>query len=160
MKRVTPLFVPKRRGVVVLLLLSLFIGAGAAVAQVWTNLRAIELGYEISKLTKKRRSLLEANRRLRIEVALLKSPARIGRLAREIGLREPEPEQIRRLAAPAAFGASPGMPEPARTSWKKLPPSVSPKRCSSAPSVSNTTVASRRPDRPRAMSRIAAFSAS
>ncbi|MCA9667297.1 MAG: cell division protein FtsL [Myxococcales bacterium] len=104
MKRVTPLFVPKRRGVVVLLLLSLFIGAGAAVAQVWTNLRAIELGYEISKLTKKRRSLLEANRRLRIEVALLKSPARIGRLAREIGLREPEPEQIRRLAAPAAGG--------------------------------------------------------
>lgn len=90
---------PPRRGAVVLMLLAMVIVSGLAISHVWTRLRAFEYGYKISKAAKRRARLLEINRRLRIEVALLKSPARISRIAtEELGLQPPKPEQIRRLS--------------------------------------------------------------
>lgn len=89
---------PRRRGVVVVLLLALAVVTSALISQVWTRLKKIEYGYKISKASKENSGLLEINRRLRIEVALLKRPARIHRYAtEELGMTAPRPEQIRRL---------------------------------------------------------------
>lgn len=101
-------FAPRRRGVVLLLLLAMVVVTAASVSQVWTRLKAIDYGYRISKASKEHVKLLEINRRLRIEVALLKRPGRIARIAREeLGLREPHPEQIRRLRLDAGRSSSP-----------------------------------------------------
>ena len=89
---------PRRRAVVVIMMVAMVLIAAAAVSHVWTRLRAIEYGYKISKATRRNAKLVEVNRRLRIEVALLKNPARIGRMATdELGMQHPQPEQIRRL---------------------------------------------------------------
>lgn len=70
----------------------------AAIAQVWTRLQAIELGYKISQATKTQHRLMEDQQTLRMELAQLKNPERIQKIAIEtLGLRPPEPEQIRRL---------------------------------------------------------------
>jgi cell division protein FtsL len=72
--------------------------ASAAISHVWTRMRAIECGYKISKASKRHRKLLEVNRRLRIEVTLLKNPKRVARIAaEELGMHHPQPDQIRRL---------------------------------------------------------------
>lgn len=102
-----PAIAPSRRGIVVVLLLVTAVITAATTSQVWTHLRAIDLGYKISRASKKNAELLEINRRLRIEVALLKSPARVARIAREeLGMSEPRPEQIRRLRLGPAQGSS------------------------------------------------------
>jgi cell division protein FtsL len=89
---------PRRRGIVALLLVALVMATAAAISQVWTRLKAIEYGYKISEASKEHARLQQINRRLRVEVALLKSPARITRIAtEELGMHPPRPEQIRRL---------------------------------------------------------------
>jgi cell division protein FtsL len=87
-----------RRTVVLVMLGALIVVSALAISHVWTRLKAIEYGYKISKANKQRAELVETNRRLRIEVALLKSPERIARIAtEELGLQHPLPDQIRRL---------------------------------------------------------------
>jgi cell division protein FtsL len=90
----------RRKGWVVLLFLAMLLGCAGAIAQTWTNLRAIEYGYAISKATTQRARLRESNRQLRVELALLKNPVRIAESATAAGLRPPEPQQVRRLALP------------------------------------------------------------
>ncbi len=61
----------------------------------WSRLYALRAGYEIYQQDDIRRELMEENRRLHLEVAALKSPARIGRIARErLGLASPRADQI------------------------------------------------------------------
>lgn len=92
---------PSRRGLVLLLIVVVLSITSAAIAEVWTHLRAIEFGYQIVRARKAQGKLRERNRRLHIELALLKSPERVGRVARqELGMRQPEPEQIHRLRRP------------------------------------------------------------
>ena len=87
----------------VVLLLALAVVTSALISQIWTRLKKIEYGYKISKASKENAGLLEINRRLRIEVALLKRPARIHRYAtEELGMSAPRPDQIRRLRVRAA----------------------------------------------------------
>lgn len=89
---------PRRRGVAALLLLALCVATTASISQVWTRLQAIEYGYKISEASRENAKLLEVNRRLRIEVTLLKRPERIARLASEqLGMTAPRPAQVRRL---------------------------------------------------------------
>lgn len=88
----------RRRAAVCLVVLATALVAAAAISHVWTRLRAIEHGYKISKASKRHMKLLEVNRQLRIEVALLKNPARVARIAsEELGMHHPRPDQIRRL---------------------------------------------------------------
>ena len=89
--------IPRLSGWVALLLVTAAVVTGAAIAQVWTHLQVIQYGYKISTSSKQRAALLETNRRLRIEVALLKNPARVAKLAAHYGLRPAEPEQLRRV---------------------------------------------------------------
>jgi cell division protein FtsL len=98
----TRIRVPSSRGgALALIVIGLLIAVSAAIAQVWTQQQVIEHGYKISEQTRRRARLLEINRRLRIELAVLKDPERIARLAKQrLGMRAPEPEQIRRLRKP------------------------------------------------------------
>lgn len=86
------------RGIVALMIVAMVIVGSAAVCQVWIRLRVIDYGYKISKATREHNQLLELNRRLRLELALLKNPERITQIARnELNLQSPNPDQIKRL---------------------------------------------------------------
>lgn len=89
---------PSRRGMVIALVVAAVLITAGAASHVWSRLKVIEYGYQISKASRRQTELLEVNRRLRIEVALLKNPDRVARIAaQELGMQHPQPEQIRRL---------------------------------------------------------------
>jgi cell division protein FtsB len=69
----------------------------AALAHTWVRLRALDLGYAIAAETKRLEDLKQTERRLRVEVSYLKRPARIEGEARRLGLRAPDPGEIRRV---------------------------------------------------------------
>ena len=55
----------------------------------------IQLGYEISNALKEERALNEENKKLRVEIATLKSYARIEKLAvEELRMAKPKPDQV------------------------------------------------------------------
>ena len=67
----------------------------AALFYVWTNVTMVRLGYELSEAAKAHKQLLEQNRGLRVEVAALKAPDRLQRLAKlDYELAPPRPEQV------------------------------------------------------------------
>ena len=75
------------------LLLLFFIGG--SLFYVWTRIQVIQLGYEISNTLKEERALTEANKKLRLEIATLKSYTRIEKLAVEdLKMAKPKPEQV------------------------------------------------------------------
>ena len=62
---------------------------------VWSRIQVIQLGYEISNALKEGRALVETNKKLRIEIATLKSYARIERIAvEELKMSKPKPDQV------------------------------------------------------------------
>ena len=79
----------------------------AALWHVRARLQVVELGYRLSEAAARNHRLQEEQRRLMIEVATLRHPRRLRRIATgKLGLVEPRPEQIirwrhrhRRLAA-------------------------------------------------------------
>ena len=75
------------------LLLLLFIGG--SLFYVWTRIQVIHLGYEISSALKEGKALTEANKRMRLEAATLKSYARIEKIAvEELKMVKPKPDQV------------------------------------------------------------------
>jgi len=65
---------------------------------VWRRVAFIEIGYEIRKLERTESELLHQKHEMEIERAMLSSPERIEKVARDrFGLREPEPGQVRVL---------------------------------------------------------------
>jgi cell division protein FtsL len=74
--------------------LLLFLIAGS-LFYVWSRIQVIQLGYEISNALKAERTLTEENKKLRLEIATLKSYARIEKLAVEqLKMAKPRPEQV------------------------------------------------------------------
>jgi cell division protein FtsL len=64
----------------------------------WVREEYRRTGYDISRLTLRNQALLERKDALKIELARLRSPARIAEIAREqLGLKMPEPEQVRAI---------------------------------------------------------------
>ena len=62
---------------------------------VWSRVLVINLGYELSEAMDKNGKFIQENKKLHIEVALLKSPARIERIAQEkLDMGKPLPGQI------------------------------------------------------------------
>jgi cell division protein FtsL len=62
---------------------------------VWSRIKVIQLGYEVSNALKEGRVLVEANKKLRLEIATLKSYTRIERFAtEELGMSKPKPDQV------------------------------------------------------------------
>jgi cell division protein FtsL len=77
----------------VALLMLFFIGG--SLFYVWSRIQVIRLGYEISSALKQGKTLTETNKRLRLEIATLKSYARIEKFAvEELKMAKPKPEQV------------------------------------------------------------------
>ncbi len=68
-----------------------------ALAHTWIRLRALDLGYRIADETRQLEELKQGERRLQIEVAFLKSPARLEREAHRLGMRAPDAGEVRRV---------------------------------------------------------------
>lgn len=70
----------------------------AALFFVWSQITTVRLGYALSQAGDAHRVLLEENRGLRIEVAALRAPERLKKLAEErYALAAPATEQVIRL---------------------------------------------------------------
>jgi len=68
--------------------------AGALIS-VYANQQVISLGYEISQANQEEQELLQLNKKLRLEVASLKSPGRIqGTALRDLGFTNPQKDQL------------------------------------------------------------------
>jgi cell division protein FtsL len=75
--------------------LLLFLLMGGSLFYVWSRIQVIQLGYEISCALKEGRGLTETNKKLRVEIASLKSYARIERMATEESkMAKPRPDQV------------------------------------------------------------------
>ena len=82
---------------------------------VWQHFSAIEIGYHVEAQKQQVEQLREQNRQLRLSEAQLTDPGRIDRVARQLGLNEPQPGQVVRPeggdpnAAVLAQANAPGM---------------------------------------------------
>ena len=88
---------PKRikLNLLILFTLLMFFLIGGSLFYVWSRIQVIQLGYEISNAMKEERTLTEANKKLRLEIATLKSFSRIEKLAlEELKMAKPKPEQV------------------------------------------------------------------
>ena len=91
-REVRPVF---RTSTLFVLAAFLFVLIGSALIYVWSRIQVIRAGYEISDAVKAGRGLVDENRRLRVEVASLKSYDRIEKIAIEdLGLSKPRSDQV------------------------------------------------------------------
>jgi len=68
---------------------------GCSLFYVWAPHQVISLGYEISQKSQEGQDLRKDNKRLRLELAALKSPGRIESMAlKELGFVNPQKEQL------------------------------------------------------------------
>jgi cell division protein FtsL len=80
--------------ILLFLVLLLFL-IGGSLFYVWSRIQVIQLGYEISNALKEERALVELNKRLRLEIATLKSYTRIEKFAvEELRMTKPKPDQV------------------------------------------------------------------
>jgi cell division protein FtsL len=61
---------------------------------VWQHFSAVELGYQLETQRAEVQRLQEQNRELRLSEAELTEPARIDKIARQLGLDAPQPGQV------------------------------------------------------------------
>ena len=82
-------------GLVTAVLFSLTILIAAFIFYTWSRIEAVKIGYEIFNANSEMRRLDQENKELILEIATLKSPKRIERIAREeLKLLPPKGEQI------------------------------------------------------------------
>ncbi|MBI2981880.1 MAG: cell division protein FtsL [Deltaproteobacteria bacterium] len=65
-----------------------------AMVHIATRVWVVETGYEIRRLMEQREELKGENHSLKVEVATLRSPVRLGRVAMQIGLKKPPEKQV------------------------------------------------------------------
>jgi cell division protein FtsL len=83
------------RNLVFVALVVALVFIGCSLFLVWSHHQGISLGYQTSQASLEEQKLLQENKRLRLELAALKSPSRIERLAvKELGLVKPQKEQF------------------------------------------------------------------
>jgi len=84
-----------RRFFLVSLTLFIILLMGASIFYISTHIKAVGIGYKINKELSKKQDLIEANKKLRLEIARLKSLTRIETEAKEkLGLDYPQQGQI------------------------------------------------------------------
>lgn len=67
----------------------------SGIGYVWSNFERTQIGYELSELKREEMRLKEINRKLQLEIDMLRSPQYLERVAvEELGLRPPSPDQI------------------------------------------------------------------
>jgi len=85
--------ITRRQVIITLMMLICFMGTG--IGYVWSNFERTQIGYNFSQLKKEEMRLQEINQKLKLELATLKSPQNLERLAiQQLGLSSPKPEQI------------------------------------------------------------------
>ena len=68
---------------------------GCSLFSVWAHHQVISLGYEISRASEEEQDLLQESKKLRLELAALKSPRRIENIAlKDLGFINPQKEQL------------------------------------------------------------------
>lgn len=85
-------YLTSRQIVLIAFLLVLFMSSG--IGYVWSNYEGTQIGFDLSRLQKDERALLELNKKLKVELATLKSPQNLEAAARSLGLNDAAPEQI------------------------------------------------------------------
>ena len=76
-----------------IILMAVFISE--MLAYTWSRVQCVRMGYDISAAIGHQRELQRAQNNLKIEMARLKSPERIAKIAKDrLGLRIPKPEQM------------------------------------------------------------------
>ena len=65
-----------------------------AMVHVATRVRVVETGYEIRRLMEQREELKGESHSLKVEVATLRSPVRLGRVAMQLGLKKPPEKEV------------------------------------------------------------------
>jgi len=89
---------------------------GGFLSYVWHQVQQVRLAYELEEFRVLRAELDELNRRLKVEVASLRTLARIEYKARvELGLELPKGDQVR-LAREFVAGVEPGSTQ---TAWEE-----------------------------------------
>jgi cell division protein FtsL len=79
----------------ILFILFLLMFIGGSLFYVWSRIQVIQIGYAISDALKEERTLALVNKKLRLEIATLKSYARIEKIAIEqLGMVKPKPDQV------------------------------------------------------------------
>ena len=85
------------------LLFALFTGVG--ILHVTSRVLVVDMGYRLSRAEAESRTLTRENDRLKLELATLKAPARLERVAREqLGMAMPKGGAVVSLAAEKAAG--------------------------------------------------------
>jgi len=82
-----------RQVLIVVCMVFLFMGSGIGYA--WFNFERTQIGYDLSQLQKEEMRQAEINKKLRLELALAKSPRRIEEVAiGRLGLAQPTAKQV------------------------------------------------------------------
>jgi len=80
---------------IILAIIIAFLVIGCSLFYVWANQQKVSLGYEISRVSQEEQDLIEENKKLRLELAVLKSPDRLEKKAlQELGFVNPQNGQI------------------------------------------------------------------
>jgi len=79
---------------ILLITFMLILLMGSSISHVWSNFEMTQRGYDISQLKNEERKLMDINRKLRLDLAILKSPQNLEANAKKLGLRQPTPGQI------------------------------------------------------------------
>jgi cell division protein FtsL len=74
---------------------------------VWQHFSAVELGYTVETQRTQVAQLQEENRQLRLSEAQLTEPARIDKIAKQLGLESPQPGQV--VGVDGSVGGGPVM---------------------------------------------------
>ncbi len=91
--KTTRLHVTRKQVLITLLMLICFMVTG--IGYVWSNFERTQIGYDLSQLKREEMRLREINQKIKLELATLKSPQNLERLAiQKLGLSPPTPEQI------------------------------------------------------------------
>jgi cell division protein FtsL len=83
------------RHVALLTLAVALVFIGCSLFNVWAHHQVISLGYEISRASEEEQDLLKESKKLRLELAALKSPKQIENMAlKDLGFINPQKEQL------------------------------------------------------------------
>jgi cell division protein FtsL len=85
----------RNRKMIALWLSLLCVFIGELLVYTWVRVQCVRVGYDISAVNQEQQHLTELQANLKVELARLKAPQRITKIAREkLGLTLPAPKQI------------------------------------------------------------------
>lgn len=105
---------PVARGLVVLCLFAV-----PSLGRVWLEAEAAKAGYRLRALRREVAYLDQERQRLRSHLAALAAPQRLERVAAQLGLRPPTPQELAAVSVPASLAREP-RPAPQLPWWHRL----------------------------------------